>query len=750
MDQQRIKEILGKIENTRVAVYGDFCLDAYWILDPKGSEVSEETGLQARSVRKHYYSLGGASNVVANLAALKPKAIQVVGVIGDDIFGRELRRQFDDLGVDTAHLVIQREDYDTVAFGKPYLDEAEEPRIDFGFFNRRSEATDASLLKGIRHALQTADALIVNQQVPGSITNLGFIDQANRLFAEFPNKVVLLDSRHFGDRFKHIIRKTNDREAARLNGVELAHGENPVLDEVKGYAQTLYGQFHKPVFLTRGSRGMLAVDGQGVHEIPGIQLLKKLDPVGAGDTVTSALTLCLGAGVPPAEAAEFANFAAAVTVQKLFQTGTASGEEILAVAKDPDFIHQPELAESPRKARYVPGTEIEICERQKVRRSEGEKVGESAARDRRLDDDPSVRPSDLLNFSPSSSAIRHAVFDNDGTISTLRQGWEEIMAPVMAKAILGDVSEKGRSGLYSSTKSLDSISLRNGSDEALDARPGFEGEKSSQEIFPPQSRPDLPFSVDDRLYQKVCHRVSEYIDKSTGIQTIVQMQGLVEMVREFGIVPPDKILDRFGYKRIYNEALMQMVNERIARLERGQLDVTDFTVKGAVEFARALRERGVTLYLASGTDHADVVREAQVLGHAELFNGGIYGAVGDIDSCSKKMVLDRIMDKIAQEEKGRRSEGKKANVEEEKTVRPSDPLTFSRSSSCTLAVFGDGPVELRESRKRGGLAVGIASDEVRRFGLNLDKRARLIKAGAHLVVPDFSQREELLKLLLGG
>jgi len=667
MDQRRIKEILSKIENTRVAVYGDFCLDAYWILDPKGSEVSEETGLQARSVRKHYYSLGGASNVVANLAALKPKAIQVVGVVGDDLFGRELRRQFDDLGVDTTHLVIQRENYDTVAFGKPYLDEVEEPRIDFGFFNRRSEATDTALLKGIRHALQTADALIVNQQVPGSITNLGFIDQANRLFAEFPNKVILLDSRHFGDKFQHIIRKTNDREAARLNGVEFAHGESPTLDEVKGYAQKLYGQFNKPVFLTRGSRGMLAVDGQGVHEIPGIQLLKKLDPVGAGDTVTSALALSLGAGAPPTEAAQFANFAAAVTVQKLFQTGTASGEEILAVAKDPDFIYQPELAESPRKAKYVPGTEIEICERQKGRRSEGEKVGKSAASDRRPDDHPSVRPSDLPNFSPSSSAIRYAVFDNDGTISTLRQGWEEIMAPVMVKAILGDRFETAEEGLY----------------------------------------------------QKVCHRVSEYIDKSSGIQTIVQMQGLVEMVREFGIVPPDKVLDRFGYKRIYNEALMQMVNERIARLERGQLDVTDFTVKGAVEFARALRERGVTLYLASGTDHEDVVREARVLGHADLFNGGIYGAVGDIDSCSKKMVLDRI-------------------------------LSENHLSGPELAVFGDGPVELRESRKRGGLAIGIASDEVRRFGLNLDKRARLIKAGAHLVVPDFSQREELLKLLWEG
>ncbi len=655
MNEQRIREILADIEKVSVAVYGDFCVDAYWMLDPQGSEVSEETGLRAQAVRRHYYSLGGASNVVANLAALRPRKIQVIGVVGDDIFGRELRRQFEELGVNTTHLVIQSEGYDTVAFGKPYLDGVEQPRIDFGFFNRRSVATDQMLINGLRHALQTTDALIVNQQVPGSITNEAFIDQANELFGGFTDKVVLLDSRHYGDKFRYVSRKTNDREAARLNGVQVARDETPPIEDVRRYALNLYRQFSKPVFLTRGSRGILAVDDGGVHEVPGIQLLRKLDPVGAGDTVTGAIALCLGAGVSVSEAAEFANFAAAVTVQKLFQTGTAGGEEILEVARDPDYIYQPELAENSRQARYVPDTEIELCEESFTFEVSGLKSRDSTA----------ATPNFTLQTS-HSSPIRHAVFDNDGTISTLRQGWEQVMAPVMTRAILGDCYQ----------------------------------------------------SADEGLYRKVSERVLEYIDKSTGIQTLVQMEALVELVREFGIVPAGEVLDRFGYKRLYNEALMQMVNERIAKLKRGQLEVTDFTVKGAVEFARALRERGVTLYLASGTDHEDVVAEAGVLGHAGLFNGGIYGAVGDITNCSKKMVIDRIM-----------SEHNLHGPE--------------------LAVFGDGPVELRESRKRDGLAIGIASDEVRRYGLNLDKRARLIKAGAHVIVPDFSQRDELLGLLFG-
>lgn len=631
MNEQRIREILDRIRNVTVAVYGDFCLDAYWILDPKGSEVSVETGLRAHAVARHYYSLGGASNVVANLAALEPRAIQVIGAVGDDLYGRELRRQLDALGVDTTSLVIQRENYDTVTFAKPYLEDREQPRMDFGFFNRRSLATDEALLAGIRRALETADALIVNQQVPGSIPNESFIDKANALFAEFAEKVVLLDSRHYGGKFKGIYRKTNDREAAMLNGVEVGLDEGLPLDDVRTYARRLYEQFHRPVFLTRGPRGILAVDRDGLHEVLGIQLLKKLDPVGAGDTVTSALALCLGAGVPCAEAAAFANLAAAVTVQKLFQTGTASGEEILTVGKSPDYIYQPELAEDPRQARSLEGSDIELCE-------------------------------EAIPFG----RIKHAVFDADGTVSTLRQGWEQVMAPVMIEAVLGE-----------------------------------------------QYR-----TADVSVYEKVRRRVLEYIDQSTGIQTIIQMEALVEMVREFGFVPADKILDKFGYKDIYNRALMEVVNQRIARLERGQLDVSDFTVKGAVDFLAALRNRGVTLYLASGTDREDVVRESHVLGYAEFFNGGIYGAVGDVAKYSKRMVIDRIM-------------------------------TENHLSGPELAVVGDGPVEMRECRKRGGIAVGIASDEVRRHGLNPEKRTRLIKAGAQVVVPDFSQWHDLLDLLFG-
>ena len=331
MNVSQLQSILDNIHHVTLAVYGDFCLDAYWFLDPDGGEISVETGLQTQAVRRQYYSLGGASNVVANLAALSPKRIQLVGVTGDDIFGREMRRQFHDLNVDTTHLITQSEHYDTVVFGKRYLNDDEQPRIDFGFFNRRTENTDDTILTHLRRVLKSCDALIFNQQVPGSISD-SFIDKANAVFDEFSDKIILLDSRHFGPKFRNMYRKTNDIEAAELADVSLSENESPDTSTLESIAYKLFQQSSKPVFLTRGERGILAVDQKGnAHHIPGIHFMKKLDTVGAGDTVISALAAALAAGHSVEEAAEFANLAAGVTVQKLFQTGTASGEEIFAL-----------------------------------------------------------------------------------------------------------------------------------------------------------------------------------------------------------------------------------------------------------------------------------------------------------------------------------------------------------------------------------------------------------------------------------
>jgi phosphoglycolate phosphatase-like HAD superfamily hydrolase len=187
------------------------------------------------------------------------------------------------------------------------------------------------------------------------------------------------------------------------------------------------------------------------------------------------------------------------------------------------------------------------------------------------------------------------------------------------------------------------------------------------------------------------------------------MKGLVDLVTEFGFVPKENILDEAGYKKIYNEELLILVREREGKFKRGELSLDDLTIKNAIPFLQKLYDAGIKLYLASGTDVEDVKSEANVLGYDHFFEGRIYGAVGDITKEAKKIVLDRILDAIGE------------------------------SSFDNVVTFGDGPVEIRETNKRGGISVGVASNELRRYGLNVKKRSRLIKAGADIIIPDFSQ-----------
>ena len=625
-----LQEIITTIKSVKIAIVGDFCLDAYWFIDESMSETSIETGHTTQPVRKQEYSLGGAGNVANNLAAMEVKDIRVFGAIGNDPFGVEMVRIMKKAGISTDNLVIQDENWSTHVYIKPFINDQEQGRIDFGNYNILSEETADKLLNNLKDEVNNVDLVIINQQVLSGIHTEYFRQKLVEVISFFPEKKFIADSRNFTDYYHGTYRKMNDTEAVRLCGLKKEPEEPVLYSEVKDSAEKLLKRYRKPLFITRGSKGSFAISERGISEISGLMILSKVDTVGAGDSFLAGAAAALAAGYSTDIAAELGSFVAGVTVQKLFQTGTASPKEILRIGQDPDYIYHPEIAEDIRQAKYLAKTEIEIINKWR----------------------------DNLN-------IKHAIFDNDGTISTLREGWEQIMAPVMVKAILG--------------------------------------EKYLEE--------------DETIYKKVKSRVNELIDKTTGIQTLMQMKILLGLIKEFGFVPEDKMLDEFGYKEVYNTELMQMVKQREEKLLRGELTIEDLTLKNAGLFLKRLYNSGIKLYLTSGTDEEDVKHEASIIGHDYLFEGRIYGAVGDINKEAKKMVLDRILDSIGDSEAGQ------------------------------IVTFGDGPVEIRETRKRGGLTVGIASNELRRYGLNQTKRTRLIKAGADIIVPDFSQSDQLLRLL---
>ncbi|MEW5816978.1 MAG: PfkB family carbohydrate kinase [Spirochaetota bacterium] len=635
MAVEKLKALLAKIQTVRVAVVGDFCLDAYYFIDSSAAEVSVETGLPTRPVRQKRFSLGGAGNVVNNLAAMGVRNIQAFGITGDDLFGEEMRKILTGIGADLEGLKRQASGWDTNVYTKLYEGDHEHNRIDFGNFNRADDRVLASLLKDIESAIPGVDVVIINQQLVNGIHTEEFRKGITRLIEKNPEKPFIVDSRDYCDEYRGAIKKLNEAEGQAICKGESVSRAPVGYEESKQIINKLYERWNRPVFLTRGENGLMIRDASGYHEIPGLQILGRTDTVGAGDSLLAGIAAVLGTGGDNKTAGEFGNFAAGVTVQKLFQTGTATPAEIIAIGSDPDYRYRPELAYSTRRHRYYKDTEIEII-------------------------------SENLTFPISKkNNIRFAIFDHDGTISTLRQGWEAVMERMMVKSILG--------------KQYD--------------------------------------TVDETVFNRITGIAQEYIYKTTGVQTLVQMKGLIGLVQELGFVSKGEILSEHEYKAIYNRELLNLVEKRSRKYQAGELDINDCTIKNALPFLQALVKQGITLYLASGTDQEDVEREAELLKYSDLFSGGIYGAKGDISKEPKKIVLNKILDAIGMENASR------------------------------IVTFGDGPVEIRETHKTGGLAIGVASDEVRRYGLNSVKRSRLVLAGADIIIPDFSQMDSLLRLL---
>src|SRR5512140_3314575 len=105
--------ILTRLSTVNVGIIGDFCLDAYWQIDPHAQERSVETGKETIAVRDQRYSLGGAGNVAANLAALGVKRVHALGITANDVFGREMIRQMQKLGIHVGGLILQEKEWQT-------------------------------------------------------------------------------------------------------------------------------------------------------------------------------------------------------------------------------------------------------------------------------------------------------------------------------------------------------------------------------------------------------------------------------------------------------------------------------------------------------------------------------------------------------------------------------------------------------------------------------------------------------------
>ena len=265
-------------------------------------------------------------------------------------------------------------------------------------------------------------------------------------------------------------------------------------------------------------------------------------------------------------------------------------------------------------------------------------------------------PVECLRPGAHAANARVVLFDFDGTISLIRAGWVQVMVPMMVEMLLD---------------------LKTGETEV-----------------------ELRAIVED------------YVGQLTGRQTMYQMLEFARQIELRGGTP----LDPLEYKRMYYERLHDLIKDRIDGLRRGAVSPESFLVPGSRRLLETLRDRGLKMYLASGTDQAYMRDEARLLDVDRYFDGGVFGALDDYKSFSKKILIEQLI--AASEFRGDQFLG-----------------------------FGDGYVEIENVKQVGGVAVGVATDEPQCARVDETKRQRLAGVGADWIVPNYNCYEELMAAL---
>lgn len=261
-----------------------------------------------------------------------------------------------------------------------------------------------------------------------------------------------------------------------------------------------------------------------------------------------------------------------------------------------------------------------------------------------------------LHPGASAAHARFVLFDFDGSLSLIRTGWMQVMVPMMVEIL---------------------AELKTGETE-----------------------------------EELRKLVEAFVWRLTGEETIYQMIALAGEVKRRGGTPREPLF----YKQRFLELLSHVIRNRLEELRRGHCSPDRYLVPGARPFLETLAERGLSMYLASGTDEVFLKEEAGLLDIARYFDGGVYGALDDYQSFSKRILVQRIL------------------------ARPG-------VRGGQLLGFGDGYVEIEEVGRVGGITVGVATDEPECLVVDEWKRQRLIGVGADYIIPNYLDHDTLIETL---
>ena len=318
-----IPEILESLPKLSALVVGDICLDRWCTYDPSLAEASRETGIPRIGVVSVEVTPGAGGTVANNLAALGVGRVAVLGAVGNDGFGFELKQALRSRGIDPEMLVeipgLQTFTYTKVINCETGVEDF--PRLDFVSVKPLAAEVELELVRRLNDYAPRFDVIPVSDQAEtdqGGVVTKCLRDALPALARENPHKVIWVDSRMRPELFRGVIVKPNEDEAR--SAVARLGAQN-----YRQLFQTIQGPL---LFVTHGGEGVLVMDEAREVWVKTSPVRNPVDICGAGDSFSAGAACAFAVTRNAEEAARFGNLVASVTIMKK-GTGTASPAELL-------------------------------------------------------------------------------------------------------------------------------------------------------------------------------------------------------------------------------------------------------------------------------------------------------------------------------------------------------------------------------------------------------------------------------------
>lgn len=328
MKLDRLEHILERAVSRRITVIGDLMLDEFvW---GKVGRISPEAPVPVVEVTGESFYPGGTANVARNLREFVDH-VAVIGMLGKDRSGRQLRELLAEQNIDTSN-AIEDESFRTIVKTRIIALHQQVVRVDREKIFTPSDAHIAMAVAAVRDSLKETDAIIFEDYGKGFVTT-ELVSQIAREAAT-AGKIVAADPnpRHSVDWRGVTVVKPNRVEAFLAAGIPYRDAdEAPTKDaDLEHVGKALLKKWETQyVLITLGEQGMMLFQQYGAPHYIRTKARQVFDVSGAGDTAIALFTLGLVCGATPIEAAEIANHGSAVVVSKL-GTATVTRDELIA------------------------------------------------------------------------------------------------------------------------------------------------------------------------------------------------------------------------------------------------------------------------------------------------------------------------------------------------------------------------------------------------------------------------------------